>query len=293
MDDRLRTLERAFAAEPSDQIAAAALWRERGRVGQCPRCAMAIEYDKLGPSNVRLSESPLCWNCCIGGGLSKLAALTVEAANRRLTSKKPLPGAMTAVISRSAMARAARLSCQDGRVWPRTSASDQAIVMTISPSDVFAHEHGFRRRPGRALWSLALAHRGSDKLIALGAGLTDNPRGAARELGSVWKILEPVQERHGNAYVVAHGRPVWEKNLRERLRAWADRPATQHDVDVEPEEFLIRAPKMAWIRFFASDITRGLPEVHCSTRGCPQAAVGGSIEIATSEATQYCMVHAP
>lgn len=292
MDDRLRAAERASAADPLDQAAAAAMWRERGRVGRCPRCSTPIANDKLGPSNVHLSESPLCWNCCIGGGLERLSALLVDAAYRRLECKRPLPDAMVAVIARSAVVRAVRRSCDDGRVWPATSPSDQQVVTTLRQSDVFAHEHGLRRRPGRALWSLALAHRGSDKLICAGSGLTDNPRGGQPELGRIWKILEPVQEMHGNAYVVAHGRPVWVKNLRERLRDWADRPATQHDTDVEPEDFLIRAPKLAWVLFFASDITRGLPEVPCSMHGCRHKAVG-SMRRTPLETTQFCSAHAP
>ncbi len=91
----------------------------------------------------------------------------------------------------------------------------------------------------------ALAHRDSKGMIAVGVGLSSRYV-TILEIGDLWPDLRPKRRISDGCYVVAHGRPVYEKNLRRRLRDWADVDPT---LGSTPEACRIKAPKEAWQRW--------------------------------------------
>lgn len=254
-DSLLRERERAFAAAPEDPNALAAVRLARRRAGRCPEC----RSPDTQPSSLSLDDVPTCWSCYFKIGLERLRLL-VRARSAELlnapedlidwgttdygaTEEADAPGRM---ITLRAVAFAIRRAL-DGHFpavcYPASSQNALNSRTRRIPVSVFAPA-SHPRRCGlwrQSLYPAAVAFRLRQTIVVgfyLGFYGVDD-----EELGKTWKILEKKQEMHGNAYVVAHGRPVWQKNLRQRMAEWAEGPSR---LEGPLTDFRMVAPTDVW-----------------------------------------------
>lgn len=223
-DARLRAAERAAVSAPDDGQARNTLQVERSRIGLCPWCVTKIS--KLGLSSMRDAGSgcAVCWSCYLKRAVDTVRDLVLDTVSKRLNvDRDSMESAGWVVPSniKDAVAHSVR-----GR-WPAVSYGP-AVVQTASD--------------GRRQSVTALAHRDGKGMIAVGVGLSSRYV-TILEIGELWPELRPKQRIHDGCYVVAHGRPVYEKNLRQRLRAWA---SIDPVLASSPEACRIKAPKAAW-----------------------------------------------
>lgn len=237
MDERLRVLERAHVADPADQQAHAAVCRERGRAGLCPRCLSLVAQGDM--SHALLHDSPLCWACYLAESIETLWGLVRDEVFTRIGTR--VPWVSEADPTSRSIAFSVRRLLKGGRpavcnpAHPGLTQNGPAFVITRESESTAL----------RALYPVAIANEDDAGMIAVGFGLGTR-RVSSREIGEVWSELRPKQEMHDGCYVVAHGRPVWEKNMRERLRDWANgEPRLKSPVD----RSRIKAPRRAWKRW--------------------------------------------
>lgn len=237
-------------AAPDDPQALAAVRRERGRAGRCPECVAPV----ITRSTLLLDDAAACWPCYFKVGLERLRRIIRARASELLVAPEEkivwgIPGdGRGADESPEAPGRRLSTRAVAFAVGRALKGRFPAVCDADSPQTALGRFHSIRPRvyergrPHRELYPACVAHR-LQGVIVVGyymgfRGVDDD------ELGRTWPILEKKQEMHGNAYVVAHGRPCYEKNLRQRMTAWAEASATHLDGPLA--DFRMVAPVTAW-----------------------------------------------
>ena len=240
-DQRLREAERRLQGAPDDPQALAAVRRERGRAGRCPECVAPT----ITPSTLLLDDAATCWPCYFKVGLERLRLVVCARASELLgvPEEKVMWGACHPVKGRKVVL--ASVSAAVGRAlkgWfpAMCHPASNANALSWEAPSTPVYRDGYPS--SRALHPACVAHR-LGKTIVVGYYM-DFANVNDEELGRTWPILKKKQEMHGNAYVVAHGRPCYEKTLRQRMTAWAEASATHLDGPLA--DFRMVAPVTAW-----------------------------------------------
>lgn len=234
---RERRLMRAEAEAATAGSRGSALWelqRERARNGMCPWCGARDEYG-LSPMRDAGSGLAVCWGCYLRRGVEDVLGLASCEASK--AARGPVPqGAFI-----QSLALAVRMSVGKPQKWPACAARPWCTSGALPVLPV------------------ALAQRDSTGLVAVGLGFLARPNGrpspslVKEALPEVWPVLKPVPVMLEGGYVVIPGtrRHAVEKNLRQRLRDWADAEACLPGLVTTPplEKVRIKAPKEAWVRW--------------------------------------------
>lgn len=218
--------------------------RERVRIGLCPWCGVR---DELGSAPMRDAGSGLrtCWRCYLRRGIKEAITFAAEAAVRSSSSSNPSDPSLTRSFGCSftqTLFLSMRVSVM-GKRWPALSSG------------------GWKN----GVLPATLSHRDSAGLIAAGfgfrSGLAQFSSNFGNEhLGEAWPILAPIHEMHEGCHVAISGtrRLATTKNLRERLRDWADvEPRLNPSDPRRIDDIRLKAPKAAWKRWLDEERRTG------------------------------------